>query len=722
MTTPAPPVAPAWHALRQHWRALAVLGAAVLFIEIVLFHLPFFNSLGGQEITVQPTAVTLHSVEYAADPSAFVVTAAGGSIEITDLNQPISSIYVEPLFREGATVQSIELRYDDEDAGDRLGGSFQVVRDLPATHYISPILMGDVRRLVLTFNSSEVSADLRTIVLNRTIPFQFNVVRCLLLAALAGGAFAFVTAKAWRVRYDPSATAQRVINTTAVVGFVIFLTWGVALSEPTADGLSLISAGGGHYADLVDALLHGQVSLLEPPDPRLAEIDNPYDITLRNEAGIDYPWDTAYYQGRYYIYFGIVPALLFYLPFKALTGLYLAPAAVTLVALIVATVALFGFWNRFVRRYFPSLPYLLYLLGLGVLFACAQLGFLAWRAGDLEMVIAVAHAFTFTGLWLALRGIGDETTGPRPPALVGAAACLALAVGCRPTAVLISILCGFFLWEAIKPPTTPPATMRRALIEPSPGSTRWRDTLARGRDALVDHLPLLAAVAAPYLVVGVGLMCYNYIRFDSVFEFGTSYQLTVSNTGAFDEISPIGQFIKAIYGVWAYFGNTLDFKLTFPFFDVPYNVNLDGYIGHYYQIQPIGLINLPALWLLAATPLAVRSFRRHGQTMLAHLVVVALALGLILMVVEALMGGLLPRYEADFLWLFGLAAVGCAIAVHQAFERRDALPGPVLAGVSSLWVVTIIILSLFAVTASSNVFAHDYPVLYYRLVEFFSFW
>lgn len=39
----------------------------------------------------------------------------------------------------------------------------------------------------------------------------------------------------------------------------------------------------------------------------------------------DYKWllDTSYYKGKIYLYFGIMPVLLFYLPFNILTGLYL---------------------------------------------------------------------------------------------------------------------------------------------------------------------------------------------------------------------------------------------------------------------------------------------------------------------------------------------------------------------------------------------------------------
>ena len=56
----------------------------------------------------------------------------------------------------------------------------------------------------------------------------------------------------------------------------------------------------------------------------LKSLSNPYDYRLRSmtlePAGVSYLWDAAYYIGRYYVYFGIVPELLFFLPYYLATG------------------------------------------------------------------------------------------------------------------------------------------------------------------------------------------------------------------------------------------------------------------------------------------------------------------------------------------------------------------------------------------------------------------
>ena len=42
----------------------------------------------------------------------------------------------------------------------------------------------------------------------------------------------------------------------------------------------------------------------------------PENFSVYAREGVVYRWDTAFYQGKYYCYFGIVPVLLFYLPFN----------------------------------------------------------------------------------------------------------------------------------------------------------------------------------------------------------------------------------------------------------------------------------------------------------------------------------------------------------------------------------------------------------------------
>ena len=73
------------------------------------------------------------------------------------------------------------------------------------------------------------------------------------------------------------------------------------------------------YEQQFDAFLKGQLNIDVVPDIRLSIMSNPYDEGTRRTEGFSYLWDRAYFNGKYYSYFGIAPILLIYYPFYLLT-------------------------------------------------------------------------------------------------------------------------------------------------------------------------------------------------------------------------------------------------------------------------------------------------------------------------------------------------------------------------------------------------------------------
>ena len=59
------------------------------------------------------------------------------------------------------------------------------------------------------------------------------------------------------------------------------------------------------YELVAEAILNGHINIDNGDvDPLLLQMDNPYDPQARVDLGVDYRWDTAYYHGHYYMYFG----------------------------------------------------------------------------------------------------------------------------------------------------------------------------------------------------------------------------------------------------------------------------------------------------------------------------------------------------------------------------------------------------------------------------------
>ena len=248
----------------------------------------------------------------------------------------------------------------------------------------------------------------------------------------------------------------------------------------------------GPYTQLADAFYNGQTYLRQPPAPQLLALKDPYDPQQNAPYRLH---DASLYKGRYYYYFGPAPALLLYLPYSVIAGealpdrvgTWLFAALAYLVACLVLKFLLTRFW--------PESPRWLFY------FLCACLGFsnsfpfLLRRPEVYETAIAAGQLFILCGLY-AMAHAAWSGRHPIVVAALGGTA-LAAAFASRPTMVFAAAA---MLWLLVL------------------GDAPFRDRLHR-----------FAAAVLPF-TAGFGLVLYyNYVRFDSPFEFGNHYQLAAVN-------------------------------------------------------------------------------------------------------------------------------------------------------------------------------------------------
>ncbi|MGD1021001.1 MAG: hypothetical protein ABSA12_16970 [Verrucomicrobiia bacterium] len=82
-----------------------------------------------------------------------------------------------------------------------------------------------------------------------------------------------------------------------------------------------LNAADNYYNLLVQGFRAGQLNLKKEVPPGFAQLADPYDPA----ANAPY-WllDLSYYKGKFYLYFGVTPAVLLFWPYAALTGHYLS--------------------------------------------------------------------------------------------------------------------------------------------------------------------------------------------------------------------------------------------------------------------------------------------------------------------------------------------------------------------------------------------------------------
>jgi tetratricopeptide (TPR) repeat protein len=417
----------------------------------------------------------------------------------------------------------------------------------------------------------------------------------------------------------------------AVFGIVCALVIGIFawIAEPS---LSLESKSprteDSYYNLLVQGFRAGHLNMKIEAPPGLAQLADPYDPAV-NSAYIEDVSDLSYYKGKLYLYFGVTPALVLYWPYASLTGHYLSDkdAVVIFFALgfLVATGLLHAVW----RRYFPAASIWVAMIGmlaLGLVIGTQKV--LTLWCNVYEIAIVCGFAFTMVSLaaiWCALHESKRKVLW-----LLMASLAYGLAVGSRPT-----LLFGVIIL------LMPVAQAWRAAAEPS----------SRRRVGL-----LLAAAVCPVTVIGLGLMLYNNLRFDSPFEFGWHYQVQGSYRP-----TTVQQF--SLHYLWFnfrfYFLEPMRWGGHFPFLHGVPLLPLPS--GHNGVGDPYGgiLSKNPLVWLVLAAPLAWRNRPMEVVSVLRWFVTAVCLLFVICALTICLFFTALSRYELDFLpALMLLAAIG----------------------------------------------------------------
>jgi tetratricopeptide (TPR) repeat protein len=395
-----------------------------------------------------------------------------------------------------------------------------------------------------------------------------------------------------------------------------------------------LNAADTYYNLLVRGFRNHQLSLIKDAPPGLAQLADPYDPTAN--ARFRYApynlYDLSYYKGRLYLYFGITPALILFWPYVALTGHYLFHRQAVAIFCALGFLASVGLLHTLWRRYFAE-------VSVGVVSACAlALGLatgvplLLTRCDVFEVPIACGYMLTM----LALGAIWCAWHEPKRRGrwLAAASVAFGLAVGARPT-----LLFG-------------------AVILLAPVIQTWREWRQVGR-------ALIAAIG-PILLIGLGLMLYNDLRFGTPFEFGMRYQL-----GGERQVT---QRLFSLQYFWFNFRvcflEPARWSSRFPFV---HEIAVTWLPVGYGRIEsPFGgvLSNIPLVWLALAVPLAWRGRSTDERSKLSgSLAPVTLVFGICALSL-CFFRGANQRYQVDFLPALVLLSVVGILGLERALADR----------------------------------------------------
>ena len=611
------------------------------------------------------------------------VTLSGDStaLHFTGIDQPLYNLQLEGLVfhyaqapeREAAQNPLFTIQIAASDAANSAefaGGSWDVAVRAPRSWNRVLDFSGDIASLTLTaapydgeYMWYSFDYTLTGISANAPQPFAFSWLRFAVLLAACAAVWSFRPGSSlWRARYleHPRRFLPGVAVCAGALCLLALLTpfadpfnSGVATAQYNGnnwDGGSRISFTkhisdwqhdtGNQLGSLASSLLDGRLDLALDPPQSLLEMDNPYDTAARAAQAPDALWDVAFYNGRYYVYFGVVPCLLFQLPFEALTGIPDLPnCAGMMVMAIAAVIAAFGLVKQAARRWFPQISAAAYLLASTAVAGCGQMYYLLFRANVYEYVILCGASFVLLALWqwMAAANTPTEHRGRMLAHLVIGSLCMALVAGCRPQMEIFAFLALPIFW-------------RRYLTEK-------RLFSRRGAVELVLFV-------LPFVPVAAGLMWYNNVRFGSPFDFGANYNLTSNDmTKRGFNAGRIGP------AIFYYLFSAPNLKAVFPFVDATRAAT--NYVGRSISELFYGGIFTctPFLWVFGLLPLLRR---RLAALRLRGMVGWVLASAVVLCALDAVMAGILYRYLMDFALPLTFAAALCWLAAGQAVAEHAA--------------------------------------------------
>ncbi|MCE9646960.1 MAG: hypothetical protein K8S20_13245 [Chloroflexi bacterium] len=356
-----------------------------------------------------------------------------------------------------------------------------------------------------------------------------------------------------------------------IIGFLWFISLGNWKDWPPTTN---------YYYQLANAFQEGHLYLDTKASPVLLALPDPYEPDARQNAkGLDLQeldkiWDMSLYKEKVYLYWGPVPAVFLviikffysgeigdqYLTFLFISGL-----------VVFQSLFIFRIWRRFFNELSPwiVMPTLLLVAFIHPIPSMLSLPRIY------EAAIASDQFFFIGGLYFVFSGLDRPAISAWRLTLAGTF--WAFAFGSR---IIMALPISFLSVMVIL----------------------WVLSKKRSGMTAPQKFKALAGLIIPMLVVAVSLGWYNFVRFDSVFEFGFRYAITMLNQRKFYSVLFSTSYIFP--NLYVYLFNPPSFTGVFPFFRQIWNEefisNFNNYYHTIYNAERIAGIIYSAPFLLFA--------------------------------------------------------------------------------------------------------------------------
>ena len=550
-------------------------------------------------------------------------------IEIKDIDKQVKNLKIDAEIEESSVLTAIVSAKDDGNSNYYTFRGREIVKDIEASKYMRLNLAGKAEEIKIELkDTANKPVTINYVGLNERVPMSFSWSR-LIFVCLTLYAFYLLRAKSHIYTLKPNRVQERAILFIFVLINILLLWWLVRVN-PTFVGTPWSHHR--QYHRLAEALAQGQFHLNDEPSSALMSMENPYDYNARKKAGVAFLWDHAYFDGKYYVYFGVVPCVLFYLPYYLITGTHLETYIAIFITSSLTVIGITLLLREIIKKHYKDTPFAVFLILCQLIISGGGIWLLTKRPDFYSLPITTAIMLSIFGIYFWIKSVKDDKLSGTM--LFLGSLFMALVAGSRPQFLLGSFFSLIIFAKSFKE--------RTFVSKKSIGKT--------------------VAFVIPYVLVAMCLMYYNFARFGSPFDFGANYNLTL-NDMTLRGIRADRTFLGWFY----YLFQPPQLTAVFPF--IATSRIETAYMGTTIWEGMYGgiLATNPYLWLGFGSIF----LKKYFKDMRCYIATILCTLScIIISFADTQMAGILPRYFGDFAMFLHFGTAITFLAVYSNLKTE----------------------------------------------------
>lgn len=654
-------------------RMVIGLALAAVLLEIFVFNIQYWQSRTYSQVTGVSFSVGTGLKKQSgdsylvADPEEATITIKGINTQVHNIEVPVEKVTIYqqidgsrfPVPRESQIASRddaalrIHMTVDDEPHPNGLElPEVAISPAVASSRWIRLHLSGTTQKITIHIQNSAgtsiVLSDMPRINVQR--PLQINPLRILIyLMIIAFAAIFPIIRNGWKTKNHSGVFTRGVwIGSASVAALLAVGT--LVLTLPWLYMRTSVWQADFEYQSVARSLLAGHSWIDYPVADTLRDLSNPYNSDIRAQvvSGDSYLFDYAFYDGKYYSYFGVLPAVIFFLPYLALTGNDLAPWKAMLVIVFILAILCVGVVYLLFKKWGARAPLPVQTV-LAVSFSCVVQPalYLSYMSTTYSVPIGFGLILALSAICLWLKGSMLPSTKRRQRLMYYVAGGLlsGLIVGCRPQICAVVII------------------LPLCII----ASEYWSNGIsivAKCKDFFSTSI--LSALAA--VVTASPFLFWNVIRFDSPFDFGATYQLTMV-----DMNQQKADISKIPYAIVEGILSPVSVLDRFPYLSAisGESRSAGGYQGFFYCEPVFGSLLFWFPVALILTLFVFSTIRKSISWPAKINVAGCLLMSLLPLTVDVMMASYTMRYLCDSGYLFGMSAVIFIAVLFNTWDKIE---------------------------------------------------